>query len=279
MTLAVNPNGKAVLQASFKLFRQDRRMMWLPAIAIAGSVATLVALELLSLVLFNSAVGAIVGAVLALVTSMFITVLCNVALVFAATDRIEGRTPTVRGSLAMAWARRGIIFQWSLLAVTVGTAIRALEERLGVFGSIVGFLGQVSWIIASYLVIPVLAYENVGPIDAVKRSTQVLKSKYGTVGRSGFRFGILFLVPTVVAIALAALGGSMIKTSPIAGVTVFALGLTALIGISIYAGAAAIYMRTILYRFAVGLPVPDLGVDLETIFTKSMTSGGGLFQR
>ena len=34
------------------------------------------------------------------------TVVFNVALVFAATDRIEGRTPTIGGSLAQAWGRR-----------------------------------------------------------------------------------------------------------------------------------------------------------------------------
>ena len=59
------------------------------------------------------------------------TVIFNVALVFAATDRIEGRTPTIGGSLARAWGRRSVIFEWALLSAVVGTAIRALEEQAG----------------------------------------------------------------------------------------------------------------------------------------------------
>ena len=59
------------------------------------------------------------------------TVIFDVALVFAATDRIEGRTPTIGGSLARAWGRRNVIFSWAILSAVVGTAIRMLEQRLG----------------------------------------------------------------------------------------------------------------------------------------------------
>jgi hypothetical protein len=33
-----------------------------------------------------------------------------------------------------------------------------------------------------------------------------------------------------------------------------------------YASAAGMYMRTILYRFAVGKPIPDLGVNVAGAF-------------
>jgi hypothetical protein len=40
----------------------------------------------------------------------------------------------------------------------------------------------------------------------------------------------------------------------------------ALIGVSMYASAAGMYMRTILYRYATDQPIPDLGVDPSGAF-------------
>jgi hypothetical protein len=36
--------------------------------------------------------------------------------------------------------------------------------------------------------------------------------------------------------------------------------------VSMYASAAGMYMRTILYRFAMNQPIPDLGVDVSGTF-------------
>ena len=120
------------------------------------------------------------------------TVIFNVALVFAATDRIEGRTPTIRGSMVQAWGRRKVIFSWAILSAVVGTAIRLLEQRRA-RGPPIGFAEGSPWAAATFLVIPVLAFENVGPIEAVKRSSSILKARFGTVARGGLRFGLLFL--------------------------------------------------------------------------------------
>ena len=50
------------------------------------------------------------------------------------------------------------------------------------------------------------------------------------------------------------------------GVPVAAVGIAGLIGVAMYASAAGMYMRTILYRFATGKPIPDLGVNVADAF-------------
>jgi hypothetical protein len=50
------------------------------------------------------------------------------------------------------------------------------------------------------------------------------------------------------------------------GVPVAVAGFAALIGIGMYAQAAGMYMRTILYRYATEQPIPDLGVDVGGAF-------------
>jgi hypothetical protein len=265
---ASNPTGKAILGASLRLFRQDRQMIWLPVMAtITGVIAFAIVAGPVALVLGHNGIAFLVALACGSVVATAATVIFQVALVFAATDRIEGRTPTISGSLAQAWGRRRVIFSWAILSAVVGTAIRLLEQRLGLVGRLIGFAGGLAWAVATFLVIPVLAFENVGPLEAVKRSSSILKARFGTVARGGLRFGLLFLGFSLGALVVLFVGVICIaKHAYVIGVPIAVLGFVLLIGISMYAAAAGMYMRTILYRYATDQPIPDLGVDPRGTF-------------
>jgi len=263
-----NPTGRAILKASLDLFRQDPQMIWLPVMAtVAAAISYAVVTLPLLVALGHTGIALLLALAGGSIVATVATVVFNVALVFAATDRIEGRTPTIGGSLAEAWGRRGVIFEWALLAAVVGMAIRALENRLGILGRVLGFAGGLAWVVATYLVIPVLAFEDVGPFEAVKRSSSILKARFGTVVRGGLRFGVLFLGLNLAAIVVTAFGVFLIAQHvyPV-GVPVAVLGFLALIAVVMYMQAAGMYMRTILYRFATEQPIPDLGVDVAGAF-------------
>jgi hypothetical protein len=265
---AKNPTGKAILRASLQLFRQDPQMIWLPVMAtVTAVIAFGIVTGPLVLVLGYTGYALIIAIACGSVVATAATVIFNVALVFAANDRIEGRTPTISSSMAQAWGRRGVIFEWALLSAVVGAAIRLLEQRLGLVGRILGFAGGLAWIVATYMVIPVLAFENLGPIDAVKRSSSILKARFGTVTRSGLRFGAIFAGLSIAALLVFALGFALIVgRAYVIGVPVAIAGFAALVGIGMYGQAAGMYMRTILYRFATERPIPDLGVDVGDAF-------------
>jgi len=94
-----------------------------------------------------------------------------------------------------------------------------------------------------------------------------LKARFGTIARGGLRFGLLFLGLSLGAIAVLAIGVVCIaKHAWVIGVPVAAIGFVLLIGVSMYAQAAGMYMRTILYRYAMNQPTPNLGVDLGDTF-------------
>ncbi|HEX4161416.1 MAG TPA: DUF6159 family protein [Acidimicrobiales bacterium] len=265
---AKNPTGKAILRASLQLFRQDPQMIWLPVMAtVTALIAFGIVTGPLVLVLGYTGYALILAIACGSVVATAATVIFNVALVFAANDRIEGRTPTISSSMAQAWGRRGVIFEWALLSAVVGAAIRLLEQRLGLVGRILGFAGGLAWIVATYMVIPVLAFEKLGPIDAVKRSSSIFKARFGTVTRSGLRFGAIFAGLSIAALLVFALGFALIVgRAYVIGVPVAIVGFAALVGIGMYGQAAGMYMRTILYRFATERPIPDLGVDVGDAF-------------
>jgi hypothetical protein len=64
-----------------------------------------------------------------------------------------------------------------LHSATVGMLLRWLSER-GLLGRLIAGLIGLSWNIATYLVVPVLAVENVGPLEAIQRSTGLLRQTW-----------------------------------------------------------------------------------------------------
>jgi hypothetical protein len=127
--------------------------------------------------------------------------------------------------------------------------------------------GGLAWTVATFMVIPVLAFENVGPIEALKRSSSIFRQRFGTVARGALRFGVLFIGLSLAAVAVGVLGVMIAAGGlPAVGIPVVVLGVIGVIGVGMYASAAGMYMRTILYRFATGLPIPDVGVDMSQVF-------------
>jgi len=126
--------------------------------------------------------------------NFFIIVFFNVALVHSVRAVFEGDQPNIKASLQFALSKIGTIAQWALLAATVGTLLRALQDRLGFIGQIIVGIVGVVWSIATFFVVPVLAYEEISPIQAVKRSSEIMKEKWGEAIGANFSFGIFYFL-------------------------------------------------------------------------------------
>jgi Family of unknown function (DUF6159) len=109
----------------------------------------------------------------------FVIVFFNSALVACAMIRFRGGNPTVADGLRAAGARLPQILAWALLASTVGIVLRMIQERLEFIGRIVIGLIGAAWTIATYFIVPVLVEEKLGPLDAVKRSTELMQQTWG----------------------------------------------------------------------------------------------------
>jgi Family of unknown function (DUF6159) len=139
-----------------------------------------------------------------------VVVFCNVALIHCALRCHAGEAPSVAGGLAAATGRLPQILGWTLIVATVGAMLHALEhildENVGLIGAVIGALIGGVWSIASYFVIPVLASEGLGPIAAMRRSGEIVRSKWGESFAGETRFGLLGLLFFVQAAALFFIG-------------------------------------------------------------------------
>src|SRR5712692_3191565 len=136
------------------------------------------------------------------VANYFVIVFFNVALVGVANSRLMGGTWTFRDGIELAWERKGTILQWALVAATVGVILRTLEERMGLIGRIIMRIIGIAWTLACYFVVPVLAFEDLTPIDAVKRSSKLFRDTWGEKVIGGFSLSLVSLVLMLPGIGL-----------------------------------------------------------------------------
>jgi len=163
-------------------------------------------------------------------TNYFVIVFFNVGLVHCAKMILEGREASVGDGISFALTRLSSILAWAALAATVGLILKTIQERSGALGGIItSFIGVV-WGIATYFVVPVIAYEDVNPIEAVKRSGQLIKDKWGESIGANFSFGLFAICGLfLVALPIGYLLGAMINpvVGIVAGIIIFLLVQTA----------------------------------------------------
>jgi hypothetical protein len=143
--------------------------------------------------------------------SYFVIFFFNAAVIACALIRMKGGDPTVGDGLRAAFSRIHLVFGWALLSATVGLVLRIIEDRSKAVGAIVAGILGMAWTVVTFLAVPVLVVEKVGPITALKRSTQMLRHTWGEQLIGGFSFGIIFFLLGLLAavpVVLGALAGS-----------------------------------------------------------------------
>ena len=182
----------------------------------------------------------------------FVVVFFNTALIQCTRDYFNGESPSIRKGLQFSVSRLGAIFTWSLFAATVGFLLRIIQENLGWLGKIITGLIGIVWSIATFFVVPIIAYEDLSPIQAVKRSMQLMKEKWGESLGSTFSFGLLrILAFVVVCVPLYALGFFL---HPLLGIVLALLGLFFVL--SVMSAAQTIFISAV-YHNMNGDPVKN----------------------
>jgi hypothetical protein len=192
----------------------------------------------------------------------FVIVFFNVALVFAARRVFNQEEVTLREAINFSSSRLGSILQWSVLAATVGVILNMMQEKMGGLGKIVAGLIGIVWSIATYFVVPVIAFEDLPPIEAVKRSGQIIREKWGESLAANFGFGVFFILGYLAIIASSFLLGYLVH--PVAGI---AAGILAAIVLHTAVAAAKTVFLAAVYQHLNHEPYGDFrGETLDSVF-------------
>src|SRR6516162_6321216 len=195
-------NSFALARSSWQVLRTDKKLVLFPILSGICCIVVLIAFwapVLLAQPAFLQGQGQVPGWIYPLAfafyfVNYFVIVFFNAALVSCALIRFHGGTPTVGDGLRAAFSRLPQILAWALVSATVGVLLKVIEnahEKAGEFISAI--LGTV-WTVITYFVVPVLVVEKVGPIEAVKRSVQILKQTWGDALVGKFGIGLFILL-------------------------------------------------------------------------------------
>jgi len=132
--------------------------------------------------------------------SMFLATFSNVAFYHEIMQALNGGPVSIRRGFRFAATRWKAVLLWSLFAGLVGYIINTIQQRLGIFGRIVGSFIGVAWSIACIFIIPTLVRdaETTNPLKLLRNSAGTIKRTWGEliVGFVGLElaFGMVFLV-------------------------------------------------------------------------------------
>lgn len=204
-------NSWKLIQASWAVLRADKELIVFPIVSTIGVliVTATFAFPMLVAGFFDSLLdgkadvfGYIVGFAF-YVVQYTVIIFANSALVGAAMIRLEGGDPTVGDGFRIATKNLGSILGYALISATVGMILRWISERGKLLGRLAASIGGMAWNLATYLVVPVLVVEGVGPLEAVKRSGSLLKKTWGEQIAGNFGIGAVFGLLFILVILLA----------------------------------------------------------------------------
>jgi hypothetical protein len=251
--------GWQLTKQSWAVIKGDRSLLIFPIVAGVCALIT-------SVVFFG--IGAGVGAstdsfwaalpflIIGLYALIAIGQFFAVALASCATAALDGHDTTFSQGFNAAREKLGIILAWSAVLLVVGGIISALQSLIrdqlgGIAGAIFGGLANFAWTVATFFVVPVIALDGLGPKEAIKRSTSLIKARWGEgVVGSATIGGAVFLLGILPAIGLIALGVFALDSVAPVGVLLIALGVIVLVIASLLQSALTAVFRVALYRFA-----------------------------
>ena len=259
-----------LVKQSFTILRSDKQLMLFPVLsAVSCFVVTAVIATGGAFLLLPARAAAIaagerfnpnqspmflLGMFTLYVVNYFVIVFFNVALVAVANSRLMGGSWTFKDGLELAWERKGTILEWALVAATVGVLLRTLEERLGLMGRLIMRIIGIAWTLACYFVVPVLAFEDLTPIDALKRSSKLFRDTWGEKVIGGFSLSMVSLVLMLPGIGLP------IAAAFLAGINGMMVGLILMVlyflVLSVFMSAVGGIFNAALYRYACFKQVP-----------------------
>jgi len=159
----------------------------------------------------------------------FVVVFFNAAMIFCVLQCFAGEELSLSAGLAKAAQRLPQIIAWTFVAATVGLLLDVLQtfltDRLGILGDLLSSLADFAWGVVTYFVVPVLVVEGAGPIEAVKRSSAILRRTWGEALTGEGGLGIISFLLTLPAIGIGAalwfaLGGGAAAITAIAAIVV-----------------------------------------------------------
>lgn len=262
--------GWSLTKTSFKVLSLDKEILALPLMAGVMMIFAVLGIGYGAFgVLGDSGLLTYLGIFLIYVAVYAIAIFFNAAVIEMATIRFNGGDPVIKDGLKKAWSKVNRIVQWAVVAATVGLIFRILRDQAKD-----NFLAQIllsfmegAWNLVTFFAVPIAVYQDVGPVDAIKGSTRMVKRTFGESLGGIFTTSLLFFVLGLVALIPLAIG--FFSGSPGLFLAMLVLAVVYWIGLAAVNSAIDGILVAALYKYANEGVMPqafaDAGVSAENL--------------
>ncbi|MDQ3655255.1 MAG: DUF6159 family protein [Chloroflexota bacterium] len=203
-------------------------------------------------------VRGVVAFVLVYMMTFTVVLFCNVALVAEVIARFDGSPRAVPSGWSAARSELRGILAYAVFASTLVSVLSLVLSRAGRGLGILSLLLPASWSLGTFLAVPILVVERVGPREALERSASLLRATWGKqfLGTFGI-FVIKWLLIVLVIVA----GGLLIALTALTGfaplVLLAVILVVAAVALVLVMGSAVttVYSAAT-YRHVTNQPVP-----------------------
>jgi hypothetical protein len=250
--------GWRLAKSSTSVMRADSSLIALPTLSVVCAYGALLIVSALGAGVADAVHVPLLGLpflVLACYVAVFAVVFFNVALAAATREVMNGRDVSVADGIRAARGLRPQIARWALVQLAFGLLVSAIAAVLNEgtdsrLGNVAGGVSGLAWSLASFFVIPLIAFEQLGPRAALDRSGELIKRRWGEAlsGRTsiGLVVFLLALVPVCGVFALAYVLQSSSTAASTVGYVV--AGLALVVAVALGSGIGIVF-RVELYRY------------------------------
>jgi hypothetical protein len=195
--------------------------------------------------------------------SYTVAIFFNIALMHCVKLYFEDKAVSLSIGIKYSISRLGYIISWAAFAATVGLILKIIQDNVGKLGKIlVGLLG-IAWGISTFFVVPIVAYEDKSPWNALKESVNMMKKLWGESLTAEFSFGIMKLCAIVVFLIVAFL---VAIVNIYAGIGLFILGMV--LTFSVFSALNSIFISAIYTKVSSDINVKQFSdTTIADLFT------------
>jgi hypothetical protein len=259
-------NSWELVKQSWAVLQANKTLLTFPIVSMVATIIISIVFAIPGAMIFGNMqtddginIVAIIYTFLFYLVMYTAVIFSNTALIGSALMYMDGKTPTVSDGFRLASERFGKIFGYAAIAATVGLVLNMLRNNRGdsivmqIIGAILAGVLQFAWNLVTFLVIPVLVIENLGPIEAIKRSGTLLKQTWGEQLIGNFSVGLIFFLISLAVVLVVGLPLFLIASSMNSGllmiVTVIVVVLAVML-VNLIGGAVGGIFQAALYRYA-----------------------------
>lgn len=252
-------DSRALTRQSWAVLKDNRYLMAYPIVGIVAGIIPfgVIAGGVVFIAMNQNWVGwALVVIGLYLLT--LVTAVVQAGLTVSAAAELEGGSSSLGHGLSTAIGHLGRLARWAFVSTVVSLLVAALRGNNSggiaavVFRNVLAAAADVMWQLITFFVMPAMMLDDLGMIDAIKKSASTFKQRWGTQLSGGVRIGgligLIAILPAILAIVL----GVVLATAGTlsVGVPLVVVGLIVLIVAGLILSAIRGVFSVVLYRFA-----------------------------